>query len=103
MSATPIPARSTEVSDAFANVFSTDPELQAIELAFMDRLLRNTAHVNAETLSRGDSSDEASVGATLSMMQSPAFEVIAQELVKALPQGEGFGRFRNSQNKDGPE
>lgn len=100
--ASAIPAHTPEIPDAFADVLSTDAELRAIELAFLQRLLTEAEHSGAEVLLKGGCSQEASVDTALAKMQSATFEVLAQELERAEPAKEGFGRFREKQDKEEP-
>lgn len=76
------------------DLLSDEPALRSVELAFLRRIadaakLAGTAILSKAALGEGDT-----VGANLARMQSPVFKQLARALEQSIPDGTGFGRFR---------
>lgn len=80
-------------------VLSSEPQNQAIELAFLERLIAVSQARGAEVLARSNAKDVDSFQEHKSLMQSKFFERAARELEQSVEIDATFGRFRG--NKPG--
>ena len=102
MNVPPISDTSGELPGTHDDLFSTDPELRAIELSFLNRLISAMEFVKAEVLKKEGSSHENSAVASLAEMQSLPSQSIAQELQTDVSAGSRSGQFPENQDKEGP-
>lgn len=78
----------------FDFLLSNDPARQAVEIAFLERLIAASATAGAEVLTRAGGGEASSFSTHIAQMQSPIFQRIARSLEKAIPSDAKFGVFR---------
>jgi hypothetical protein len=77
-----------------ADVLSVAPIQRAVELAFLRRITDTVKVTGAAILSKAAQAEGDTVAANLARMQSPVFKQLARALEQSIPEGTGFGRFR---------
>lgn len=86
-----------ESTERTVEVFSTEPELRSVEVAFVQRLVEGAQQTAARLLGprakRRESDFSAQFDADFARMQSPVAKRIARMAEQALPEKVGFRRF----------
>jgi hypothetical protein len=77
-----------------ADVLSVEPARQSAELAFLRRIADAAEATGKAILSKAAQAEGGTVAVQLSRMQSPVFKRLARALEQSIPDGTGFGRFR---------
>ena len=77
-----------------ADVLSVEPARRSVELAFFRRITDTAKVTGAAILGKAAQAEGDTVAANLARMQSAAFKRLARTLEQSIPDGTGFGRFR---------
>jgi hypothetical protein len=76
-----------------SDVFSSDPERRAIEVAFLRRIVASIEDVQP-SVSQTSDPFQADVEKSLVKMQHPVFALLAELIETDMPENQGFSRTR---------
>lgn len=77
-----------------ADLLSVDPAQRAVEIAFLRRVTDAAKVTGTAILDKAAHDEGDTVAKNLARMQNPVFKRLARALEQSIPDGTGFGRFR---------
>lgn len=81
-------------SASASDLLSVEHAQRSVELAFLRRITKAAKVSGTAILGKAADDEGDTVAKNLARMQSPVFKRLARALEQSIPDGAGFGRFR---------